>query len=74
MKIALVVGATGVVVLFVVVDALSKASTEPLTGPPSAMFALVPLDAFDTVKVAERTPAAEGVLVTVTVQSTVLSA
>jgi hypothetical protein len=70
-KSALVVGATGVVLLFAVVDALSKASTEPEMFPPSAILALP--EEFDTVSVAERNPTAEGVFVTVTVQSTVLS-
>ena len=72
----MVAGATGVVMLFVVVDTLSKASADPLTVPP-AMADIgphVPLDAFETVSVAERTPTAEGVLVTVNVQSTLLSA
>ena len=69
-----VVGATGVVTLFVVVDALSKASTEPVTVPPRATVNASPLEALDTVISAERRPASEGVAVTVTLQSTESSA
>ena len=74
LNIATVFGATGVVMLFVVVEALSKASADPATELSSAMFASSPLDAFAIVKVAERNPAAEGTLATATTQSTVLSA
>src|SRR5580698_9877378 len=71
LRMALVVGAIGVVVPLAVVDALSKASADPDTEPPSAISAVAPLDAFATVSVAERKPVAEGVLVTAIVQSTV---
>ena len=73
LKTAFVVGATGVVALLAVVDTLSKTSADPETVPTRLTSALPPLEALETVKVAERSPAAEGVLVIVTVQSTVLS-
>jgi len=51
-------------------DALSTASTEPITVPPKLKVNSCPLppaaDAFDTVIDAERKPAAEGVAVTAT--------
>jgi hypothetical protein len=71
LKSALVVGATGVVELFVVVETLSKARAEPATVPASATLASALAEAFDTVNMAERKPAADGVLATATVQSTV---
>ena len=49
------------------------ASADPETGPMRAIFAFVPLAVLETVSVAERKPFAEGVLVTVTVQSAVSS-
>jgi len=69
----MVEGETWVVVLFPVVETLSNASAEPAALPLSAIFASPP-EVFITVSVAERSPTADGVLLTAMVQSRVLSA
>ena len=76
LKNVFVAGATGVVVVPTVVVALSIASTDPVAEPPSSRLAsavagvpLVGVNGTLIVSVAERGPAAEGVVVTGTVHS-----
>src|SRR5580692_3240010 len=73
LKIAFVVGAIGVVVLPDIEVALSTTSTDPVTVPPNPKLMTAASEELEVgtvaVNVAERTPAADGVVVTGTLQS-----